>query len=229
MVLECRDPAVSVDVQAFSESIEEDSLESSETETLDLQIGTKESPVPLRFKLDPIYEMLDVKCWSTDDQNQVPNLVEKQGFVEKAYGRYGELHGVNLTGYVKCIVYVYVHVLLERGSEERKGGGHGDGKRKGKEGKVRGREGKREEGRRRKMRGREGERKGRREGGKERGREGEREGRRGGGKERRREGEKGEGEKEEGEREGRREGGRREGGKRRREGGMEGRREGDGG
>lgn len=88
--------SASVDVEDFSESIDENSLESSQEENL--QIGTKENPVPLRFKMDPIYESLDVKYWNEEDQSQVPDLEKKQGFVEQAYQRYGEIHGVDLTG-----------------------------------------------------------------------------------------------------------------------------------
>ena len=88
----------SVDVEDFSESIDENSLESSQEENL--TIGTKDNPVPLRYKMDPIYESLDVKYWSEEDQSQVPDLEEKQGFMKQAYERYGEIYGVDLTGEV---------------------------------------------------------------------------------------------------------------------------------
>ena len=87
---------MSVDIEAFSESITEGALESSQTVTLD--IGTKDNPVPLRFRLDPIYRALDVKYWSDDDQDIVPDLKTKQENIEQAYLRYGEIHGVDLTG-----------------------------------------------------------------------------------------------------------------------------------
>ena len=85
-----------MDIEAFSESVQEDSLESSQTETLD--IGTKDNPVPLRFKLDPIYQALDEKYWSDEDQAEVPDLETKQNNVQQAYLRYGEIHGVDFSG-----------------------------------------------------------------------------------------------------------------------------------